>query len=398
MLDSLRLLFDTSDFNARWNCGRWTPAHGWTHILADLAIAGAYAMIPLAIASYCWKKRDELAFPRLLWLFAAFIFSCGSTHLLESVIFYHPVYRFAAVLKVITAVVSWATVIAIIRIAPRALELPGQLRLKDQLQSQLAISEREHEAAERSNRDLEAFTTVVSHDLKNPMSGALFMAELTKEAFNNGKMDKVPGYLDVLLQSLQQMNRFVGELHADALARKTRSPEPVALAEVLAQVMEKLSPALEAADATVTVRPLPAVNGNPALLVQLFSNLIENAVKYRSDAAPAITIHAESGGPEARIRITDNGRGIPTAERERIFEPQTRASNAAGVPGSGLGLSLCRRIMEQHGGSILILDAAEGTVFELVFPPCLPAGSQQGFQQETAAPIAVRDGERPGGG
>lgn len=154
MLESLRLLFDTSDFPARWNCGSWSPAHGWVHILADLAIATAYAMIPLAIARYCWVKRSELAFPKILWLFAAFIFSCGSVHLVEAILFWFPTYRFAALLKVVTAIVSWATVIAVIRIAPKALELPGLRRVNDELQKQLVVSREACDALERSNRDL----------------------------------------------------------------------------------------------------------------------------------------------------------------------------------------------------------------------------------------------------
>ncbi len=153
MLESLRLLVDTSDFPARWNCGNWSPAHGWVHILADLAIASAYAMIPLAIARYCWLKRSELAFPKILWLFAAFIFSCGSAHLVEAILFWFPMYRFAALLKVVTAIVSWATVITIVRIAPQALELPGLRRINDE-QQQLVVSREAREALERSNRDL----------------------------------------------------------------------------------------------------------------------------------------------------------------------------------------------------------------------------------------------------
>ncbi|MBC7979359.1 MAG: HAMP domain-containing histidine kinase [Armatimonadetes bacterium] len=369
MFDSLRLLFDTSDFPARWNCGHWAPVHGWFHILSDLAIAGAYAMIPLAIARYCWVKRSELAFPKVLWLFAAFIFSCGSTHLIEAIIFYHPVYRVSAVLKVITAVVSWATVIAIVRIAPKALELPGQLRMNQQLQEQLAISKQAHEAAERSNRDLAAFTGIVTHDLKNPMSGALFMADLAKEACESGDLKLAREEMDAVLRSLRQMNRFVEELHELALSREdTTSLSHVWLDEVLATMMEKLTPTLEEAGARVTIGKLPAVKGNPTLLLQLFSNLIENAVKYRSEDAPVITIQADSNDQQEIVRVIDNGRGIPAADRERIFEPEARAGNAGDVPGSGLGLSLCRRIMEQHGGAIRVSEANRGTVFELGFP------------------------------
>ena len=369
MFDSPRLLFDTSDFPARWSCGHWTAVHGWFHILSDLAIAGAYAMIPLAIARYCWVKRSELAFPKVLWLFAAFIFSCGSTHLIEAIIFYYPIYRVSALLKVITAVVSWATVIAIIRIAPQALELPGHMRMNEQLQDQLANTKQAQEATERSNRDLAAFTGIVTHDLRNPLSGALFMAELMKEACAKGDLKLACKSTELLLDSLWQMNQMVGELHAEALSRNDNAClARMSLDELMSTVLEKLAPTLEEAGAKVTIGKLPVVNGNPTLLLQLFSNLIENAVKYRSAEAPVITVLAESDGQQEIVRVMDNGRGIPEADRERIFAPKARGGNADDVPGSGLGLSLCRRIMEQHGRAIIVCDASRGTVFELRFP------------------------------
>ncbi len=376
IVEFFRGLFDTSDFPARWNCGNWSTAHGWVHVLSDLAIASAYAMIPLAIASYCWVKRKELAFPKVLWLFAAFIFSCGSVHLVEAIIFWIPTYRFAALLKIITAVVSWATVIAIIRVAPQALELPGLRRINHELEKQLVISREAGEALERSNRDLEAFTGVVSHDLKNPMSGALFMAELAKESSDAGDVRTASSQLDIVLGSLRQMNRFVTDLHAEALSRKAGTAlSPLSLDEVLGAVLKKLAPLLEAAKAQVTTGKLPRISGNETLLLQLFSNLIENAVKYRSDENPVIHIH-HAGTEEGHeiIRVADNGRGIPAADRNTVFDPQVRARNAGGASGSGLGLSLCRRIMEDHHGSIRIAPADRGTVFELEFPKINESG------------------------
>lgn len=369
MIESLRLLFDTSDFPARWHCGNWSSLHGWAHILSDFAIASAYAMIPLAIASYCWLKRSQLAFPKVLWLFAAFIFSCGSAHCMEAIIFWYPMYRFAALLKVITAIVSWATVIAIIRVAPQALELPGLRRINIQLQEQLVISKEAGEALERSNCDLESFTGVVSHDLRNPISGALFMAELAKESSEAGEVQLASSQLDSVLASLRQMNRFVGDLHSEALSRKKHVDlSPVSLDQVVDHVLEKLAPMLASAHATVTNKGLPTVSGNETLLRQLLSNLIENSVKYRSDENPEITICARSTTDSEIIRVQDNGRGIPIGDRDAVFEARIRASNAGDANGSGLGLSLCRRIMKCHDGGIRIAPADSGTVFELDFP------------------------------
>ena len=126
-------LFDTSGFPARWYCGIWSDALGWLHIGSDTAIFAAYMAIPLVLAYFVLRKPD-VPFPKLFWLFVVFIFSCGFEHLLEAVIFWHPVYRLAGLVKLVTASVSWATVIALVFIAPKALKLPGLAKLNSQLE------------------------------------------------------------------------------------------------------------------------------------------------------------------------------------------------------------------------------------------------------------------------
>ena len=131
MVEYLRKFFDTTDFPARWNCGNWDLFHGRLHILSDLAIFCAYVSIAVALFWFWRVKRRELAFPGLFWIFGAFIFSCGMTHLMEAVIFYDPHYRLAGALKFATAGASWAAVLAVVRVAPRAMELPGLRQLND---------------------------------------------------------------------------------------------------------------------------------------------------------------------------------------------------------------------------------------------------------------------------
>lgn len=138
MIEPIRQLFDTSGFPARWHCGDWSDIHGWLHILSDLAIFGAYAAIPTSIAWFVMAKGREVAFPKLYWLFACFILSCGLTHLIEATIFWHPWYRFSGMMKLVTAVVSWSTVIALIKILPTAMNLPGMVRLNNDLVKEVA--------------------------------------------------------------------------------------------------------------------------------------------------------------------------------------------------------------------------------------------------------------------
>jgi len=144
MIEFLSQLFDTSDFPARWHCGHWTAALGWTHIVSDLAIFGAYAAIPAVLAYFVVRRRD-VPFQGVFWLFAAFILSCGFGHLVEATIFWQPWYRFAAVVKVFTAVVSWATVIALVPMLPRAVRLPGLAAVNQQLENEIAERKRAEE-------------------------------------------------------------------------------------------------------------------------------------------------------------------------------------------------------------------------------------------------------------
>ncbi len=153
LLEPARWLLDMSGFPARWQCGRWSAGLGWLHIGSDLAIFAAYLTIPLVLGYFLARRRD-FPFPVLTSLFAAFILSCGLGHAIEAAIFWMPAYRVSGVLKAITALISWVTVVAIIRILPAALELPGITRLNQELSRQIA--DRIQAERELSRSDSEA--------------------------------------------------------------------------------------------------------------------------------------------------------------------------------------------------------------------------------------------------
>ena len=121
-----------NDFPARWTCGHWTPLHGWIHIISDILVWAAYMAIPI-ILLYFLSKRKDLPFPKILWLFAIFIAACGTGHLLEAIIYWVPIYRIAAINKILTAAVSWGTVFALIPIIPFALSLKSPVALQREI-------------------------------------------------------------------------------------------------------------------------------------------------------------------------------------------------------------------------------------------------------------------------
>lgn len=338
----------------------------------------AYFVIPFALIHFWWKKRDEMEFPKLFWLFGAFIFSCGTVHLVEALIFYHPIYRVSGLLKAATAIISWMTVFAIIRITPKALALPGQAKLSHDLQIQLTKNEEIRTRLSETNRELEAYTGRIAHDLRNPLSGVILLGDLAMEAARKGDGAFAAEQVGSMLESLRMMETSVKELHSHSTGKSgDRKMESVQLGEILKTVESNLSGKIRDSGTILTIGELPSITGNETLLIHLFTNLIENSIKYRADRPPVIEISSHREGGQAVVTLVDNGRGIPEGEIEKVFQPDYRASNVKTVEGTGVGLALCKSILEGHHGSIRIAPGnTEGCRVEMRFP--LRQSDQQG--------------------
>lgn len=248
----------------------------------------------------------------------------------------------------------------------------------DRLATQLELTRKAEDELRRINRDLEEFTGIVTHDLRNPIASALFTAELMREMLEAGDHGKIGELNEVMLDALRRMDRMVKELHAQSLVRRSdRGYQQVRLEDVVTEARKNATYLLEQHQArVVTETCLPTLPGNPVLLTQLFSNLIDNAVKYRADEPPHIRIRSEAADDHHIVTVADNGSGVHDADRERIFHSGERGSNVTHTVGSGLGLPFCRRVMEAHGGSIEVTcPPAGGATFLLRFP--LPEGETE---------------------
>ncbi len=163
-MDWLGDLFSTAGVPARWNCGSmWKaePFWGWLHIASDLAIYLAYMAIP-TILIYVVRAKSDLPFSRLFWLFAGFISACGTTHLIDAVIFYWPIYKFGGIAKLLTAIVSTLTVLAIVRVLPSAMTL----RSRSFLEHLLLQREKDIAIAKRVNEEMQASIALQSERLR----------------------------------------------------------------------------------------------------------------------------------------------------------------------------------------------------------------------------------------
>lgn len=204
----------------------------------------------------------------------------------------------------------------------------------------------------------EQFAAILAHDLESSLLALAKNAELLREVGPDLSHEQ-EGHLARIERTTQRMK---GLLHGVRnLAQESVQLERVPLDAVVDEVLEALGPIASEHSAEVAIHaPLPTVVGDRSQLVQLFQNLISNAIKYGPAEAGRVTLSASRTPGAWRIAVADQGPGIAPEERERVFEPFYRLRRNGRRPGTGLGLAICRRVAENHGGSLIVQPAATG--------------------------------------
>ena len=223
----------------------------------------------------------------------------------------------------------------------------------------------------RSNADLFQFARIAAHDLRSPLNTVGSYLSLLERKYGAVLDEKAHEYIFAARAGIKRMDQLVSSLLD--LARidvPERNFSPVDCNVVLKQTLSNLTADIAESRARIDVRTLPVLNGDPAQLVQLFQNLISNAIKYRrAGIQPVILISAESRSDEWIFSVKDNGIGIRQEALESIFEPLKRLHTETDYRGTGLGLSICRKIVERHGGKIWADSAqADGSTFSFTMP------------------------------
>ncbi|MCC5033630.1 CHASE3 domain-containing protein [Streptomyces sp. WAC 00631] len=219
----------------------------------------------------------------------------------------------------------------------------------------------------RSNAELEQFAYVASHDLQEPLRKVASFCQLLEKRYGDELDDRGKQYIAFAVDGAKRMQILINDLLTfSRVGRVNDDRRPVALDETLDRALANLSTAIEESGARVE-RPetLPEVTGDPTTLAMLWQNLVGNAVKFRSpDRVPEVTITAEQSGEDGswRFCVTDNGIGIPPEFSEKVFIIFQRLHGRETYTGTGIGLALCKKIVEHHGGQITLdTDLAEGT-------------------------------------
>ena len=219
---------------------------------------------------------------------------------------------------------------------------------------------REQESQQRqqlahSNAELEQFAYIASHDLQEPLQTIANYAKLLQRRYRNQLDAKADKYIYYMVDGAQRMQTQIKDLlDYSRVGNQQKIFEPTDFHWVLQQASFNLRASIARNQATVTATKLPTLSADPAQMVQLFQNLISNAIKYRGTAPPVIQIEAQRQQQGWLFSISDNGIGIDPKYSDRIFQIFQRLHTQEEYPGTGIGLAICRKIVERHGGQIWV--------------------------------------------
>jgi light-regulated signal transduction histidine kinase (bacteriophytochrome) len=233
-----------------------------------------------------------------------------------------------------------------------------------------ALARKTRELA-RSNADLEQFASVAAHDLKSPLVAVGGYVQLLRRRLSERLDPEAASYLGRAAEGVVRMENLIEDLLAYArVAAEDREPESVEVADALEEALQNLAAEIEDCGGSVTRDRLPVVAGHRREVVQLFQNLVGNALKFRGEEPPKVHVGADEGPDGWEIYIQDDGIGIEPAEAEKIFQLFARLHGRNQYPGTGVGLAICKKIVEARGGRIWVeSEPGKGATFRFTLSP-----------------------------
>jgi signal transduction histidine kinase len=362
MLDHV---LDSSGFVPRAVCGEWTRSEVLLNNFSDLFIALAYVSIPIMLMVFARRRRD-LPMSWITVVFAAFIFTCGATHVLEIILFYEPVYRLAGWVKFATALASWSAVFALFRILPFALTLrsPRELEALNQaLQAEIEKRRRTEAKLQtmlhklRDNDQLkDEFMANVSHELRTPLTLILAPVEhvMEQESINAQERRMLRTVQTNALRLLDQVNSLLDFSKVSA-GKLEIHREPTPIVEFAFGITNEFRRLAMRQDKTIDFQPQSdeRVLLDRYLFERILFNLLSNALKF-SPSGGQVLVELEYTEPFLLLRVSDDGPGIPEKAQASLFERfrTVDGRSTRRQEGTGLGLSLVKEFASVLGGEV----------------------------------------------
>jgi two-component system, chemotaxis family, sensor kinase Cph1 len=369
VLEFFKKLFLAESWPPRWLCGTWSDFHGWLYILSDLAIWAAYFTIPLILFYFIQKRKRDLPFIRVFWLFILFILACGTTHLVDAMLFYYPAYRLSGLVLFATAIISWVTIFGLIKVFPDALNLKSPSQLGQIIDERTSELTKLSEDLVHHNTQLSNFADITTHNLRSPASNLISLLDLYEKETDKTAKEL---YFQKFRESATNLMRTIDDLYEVVKIKKDINikRETLRFEAVLIDVLMGLSADIEKNQAVINYdfKASPRIKYPKAYLESIFLNLVSNALKYRlRERKPVITFQTTEREGHIIFTCTDNGLGLDMKKYgDKVFKlHQTFHENK---DARGMGLFLIRSQIEMLGGHISMESTVNtGSVFTITF-------------------------------
>jgi signal transduction histidine kinase/CheY-like chemotaxis protein len=389
MGDLMQWLFSSENFMPHGHCFLWQPGTLWLNVGSDALIAASYFLIPIALLYFVRHRRKEIPYGWIPLMFGAFILLCGATHVMEIWTVWNPLYREAGALKLVTGIVSLATLISLVYIMPHAmlLKTPRQLQaevdartvdlvaLNTTLRAEIAARTAAEEQLRVVDRRKDEFLATLAHELRNPLApikNSLKVLESpdvqeTQRQWGRKVIARQVHRMALLLDDLLDVSRIT----RGRLDLKVRS---VDLGSLISSAVETATPLMDAKGHRFQVQ-LPhgqtTVEVDPLRVSQALANLLTNAAKYTNEGGLIVlSVHIEA--ETLKIVVRDSGIGFQATQIPAMFEMFTQIAPPAERPegGLGIGLALVKGLVALHGGSVEAASAGlgQGAEFTIHLP------------------------------
>ncbi len=371
------------------HCFLWQPGTLWLNVGSDALIAGSYFLIPIALLYFVRHRRREIPYGWIPLMFGAFILLCGATHVMEIWTVWNPLYREAGALKLVTGIVSFATLISLVYIMPHAMLLKTQRQLQAEvdartadlvalnttLRAEIAARTAAEEQLRGVDRRKDEFLATLAHELRNPLApikNSLKVLESpdvqeTQRQWGRKVIARQVHRMALLLDDLLDVSRIT----RGRLDLKVRS---VDLGSLISSAVETATPLMDAKGHQFQVQ-LPhgqtTVEVDPLRVSQALANLLTNAAKYTNEGGLIVlSVHIEA--ETLKIVVRDSGIGFEATQIPVMFEMfnQIAAPGERPEGGLGIGLALVKGLVALHGGSVEAVSAGlgQGAEFTIHLP------------------------------
>ena len=390
------------------HCYLWNPELVYLHVISDVVITVSYFTIPFALV-YLVRKRDDLKFNSLFYMFALFIFACGATHLMNIYNVWHGAYWLSGGVKLITALASLGTAVLIWPIIPKALAIPSNsqlMALNQQLQSEVderlrkqqeverlsndlselveqrtrelaearlmrTLVEKTNSSLERSNEVLGQYARVTAYDMREPLRSVRVYAQTLSDKLGDSLDEEGRQCIKMILGANKRVENMVDGLRNYSECDKEGEVVDLDLDALLQDVLNELGDEVRKTGVQIDHQPLGHTHGVREHYRQLMLQLIGNGIKFSAGhETPKVEIGPlPSSGAGVGFYVRDNGVGIAKQYHARILGLFERLNSDPELAGTGVGLAICKRIVDESGGRLdVVSDEGKGAEFRVTMP------------------------------